>query len=280
VKKTRVALLDSGTIALEDYKLFWGRGKGELIRFAAYCVLIDHADGLFLFDTGYDKRFMDVWTKQDNAISTEEQQVVPQLAKLGVKPKDIDCIMNSHLHIDHVGGNKHFPGATIVVNRKEYAAAENPMPFEYQSYSDLSFDPELHRLNFIGKRDILDRAGIPEEVRCPAEKPPTYRFLDGDAQVAKGLSLYDVPGHSSGQMALIVELAGRKPMFFPADACHLPRHLDDMIVPGFHVDPVAGYHSLERVKALRAQYDAEIFWGHPPGDSLAQVYKRAPEWYE
>ena len=96
--------------------------------------------------------------------------------------------------------------------------------------------------------------------------------------LSKASDLYDVPGHSAGQMAMMVEVAGRKPMFFPADACHLPRHLEEMIVPNFHVDPVAGYHSLERVKELRAQHDAEIFWGHPPGDCL--VYRSAPEWYE
>jgi 4-pyridoxolactonase len=154
------------------------------------------------------------------------------------------------------------------------------MPFEYQSYSDLSFDPELHALNFQGRRDILGRAGMPEEVECPAAKSPTYKFLDGDTEVAEGLFLYDVPGHSAGQMALVVEVPGRRPMFFPADACHLPRHLEEMIVPGFHMDPVAGYRSLERVKALQAQYDAEIFWGHPPGESLADVYRPAPQWYE
>jgi len=277
MKKTRVSLLDGGTMALQDYKLFWGRGTGELIRFASYAVLVDHEDGLFLFDTGFDRAFMDTWTKQDNAVATDEQSVVPQLAKLGIKPGDVDYLINSHFHIDHVGGNKHFPDATIVCNRKEYEAAKNPMPFEYQSYSDLSFDPELHELNFIGARDILKRAGTGEEVP-PVKESPTYRLLDGDTELAKGLWLYDVPGHSAGQMAMMVELQAGKPMFFPADACHLPRHLQEMIVPGFHVDPVAGYHSLERVKELQAKHDAEIFWGHPPGDSL--VYRSAPEWYE
>lgn len=277
MKETRVAFLDGGTMALLDFRLFWGRGTGELIRFASYAVLVDHADGLFLFDTGFDHDFMAKWTPQDNAIASPDQAVVPQLAKLGVKPGDIDCIIQSHLHIDHVGGNKYFPDATIVVHEKEYEAAKNPAPFEYQSYSDLSFDPELHKLNFVGKRDIMKRAGGPAE-QAAADKSPTYKFLDGDTEFAKGLWLYDVPGHSAGQMAMMVEVGDRKPMFFPADACHLPRHLEEMIVPNFHVDPVAGYHSLERVKELQAQHDAEIFWGHPPGDSL--VYRGAPEWYE
>jgi hypothetical protein len=46
MKKTRLCLLDSGTLALEGYKLFWSRGTSDLIRFAADSVLIDHKDGL------------------------------------------------------------------------------------------------------------------------------------------------------------------------------------------------------------------------------------------
>jgi hypothetical protein len=33
--KTRLCLLDSGTLALEGFKLFWGRGSSELIRLAS-----------------------------------------------------------------------------------------------------------------------------------------------------------------------------------------------------------------------------------------------------
>lgn len=277
MKKTRLSLLDGGTMALPDYKLFWGRGSGDEIRFAVYSVLVDHEEGLFLFDTGFDWEFMEKWTPQDNPRQAPDQTVQAQLGKLGIRPEDVRYIINSHLHIDHVGGNKHFPDATIVVHEKEYEAAKSPQPFEYQSYSDLSFDPELHRLNFIGARDILKRAGTAEEEPA-AKRSPEYQLIKGDVEFAKGVWLYETPGHSAGQMSMVVELQGRSPMFFPADSSHLPRHLEEMIVPGFHVDPVAAYKSLERLKVIRAQHDAEIFFGHPPGDSL--VYRGAPEWYE
>jgi 4-pyridoxolactonase len=277
MKKTRVSFLDNGTMALPDFKLFWGRGTGELVRFSSYAVLVDHDDGLFLFDTGYDHRFMEVYTPQDNAIAAPDQAVVPQLAKLGIEPGDIDYLVQSHFHIDHVGGNKYFPDATLVVHKKEYEAAKNPAPFEYQSYSDLSFDPELHRLNFIGSRDILKRTGTADEEPA-VSRSPKYEFVESDTELAEGLRLYEIPGHSAGQMAMMVDIPRRRPMFFPADACHLPKHLEEMIVPNFHIDPLAAYRSIERVKALEAEYDAEIFWGHPPGDSLP--YHKAPEWYE
>ena len=149
-------------------------------------MLIDHPDGLVLFDTGYDKRFMDVWTKQDNAISTEQQQVVPQLATLGIRPADVDCIINSHLHIDHVGGNKHFPGATIVVNRTEYKAAVSPMPFEYQSYSDLSFDPELHKLSLPGAGEGAESPARRRDLLGPP--PPVPRWTRSIATPRSGTS--------------------------------------------------------------------------------------------
>jgi 4-pyridoxolactonase len=277
MKQTRLSLLDGGTLALPDYKLFWGRGTGELIRFACYSVLVDHDDELFLFDTGFDWEFMDKWTRQDNPLQAPGQTATAQLAKLGIRPEDVKYIINSHFHLDHVGGNKHFPEATIVVHEKEYEAAKNPYPFEYQSYSDLSFDPELHRLNFIGARDILKRAGTAEE-EPPVKQPPAYRFIKGDIELVDGLWLYEVPGHSVGQVCMVVKPAKGKPMLFTADSSHLPRHLEEMIVPGFHVDAGQTYRSLERLKVIRAQHDAEIFFGHPPGDSLS--YRKAPEWYE
>ena len=277
MKKTRLALLDGGTLALPDFKLFWGRGTGELIRFACYSVLVDHEDGLFLFDTGPDPEFMRRWTPQDNPLQSPDQMVVAQLAKLGIRPEDVGHLINSHLHIDHCGGNKHFPEATIVVHKKELEAPRAPYPFEYQSYSDLSFDPESHRLNFVGARDILKRAGTAEE--GPAVKrSPKYQTIEGDTELAKGLWLYELPGHSVGQVGMVVELQGRRPMFFPADSSHLPRHLDEMIVPGFHVDAGQAYRTLERLKVIRVRHDAEIFFGHPPGDSLS--YEKAPYWYE
>jgi 4-pyridoxolactonase len=277
MKKTRVSLLDGGSLALPDFKLFWGKGDGELIRIDCYSVLIDHEEGLFLFDTGFDWEFMDKWTRQDNPLQDPEQTPLAQLAKLGISPADVKYIINSHMHIDHVGANKHFPEAAVLVHKKEYEAAKNPYPFEYQSYSDLSFDPELHRLNFVGARDILKRAGTPEQ-EPPVKNSPKYQFVDGDTEVAEGVWLYETPGHSAGQMSLVVKLEGRKPMFFPSDTCHLPKHLEQMIVPGFHIDAGQAYRSMERVKLIRAEHDADIFFGHPPLGTVD--YRKAPEWYE
>lgn len=196
---------------------------------------------------------------------------------LGFRPEDVTHVINSHLHIDHCGGNRHFPEATVVVHEKEYEAARNPYPFLYQSYSDLSYDPELHKLNCTGDRDIFKRAGTPGE-KPGNEKPVKYQLVTGDVEFAKGVWLFETPGHAAGQMSMLVELEGRRPLFFTGDAAYTPRSLEEGIIGGYHLDPVQSFASLERLRAIRDEHDAEIFFPHPPGNGM--VYPAAPKWFE
>lgn len=51
--------------------------------------------------------------------------VVAQLARVGVEPRDVDYVVCSHLDPDHAGNNDAFPGATFVVQRRQYEAARS-----------------------------------------------------------------------------------------------------------------------------------------------------------
>lgn len=50
----KVYLLDGGSLVLDGYHVFWNRGPGGEVRFPVYSILIEHAEGRFLIDTGYD----------------------------------------------------------------------------------------------------------------------------------------------------------------------------------------------------------------------------------
>ena len=54
MKETRVFILDGGTLVIDGFHIYWNRGPAGEVRFPVYSVLIDHADGLYLFDTGFD----------------------------------------------------------------------------------------------------------------------------------------------------------------------------------------------------------------------------------
>ena len=71
--KTKVHLLDGGTLVIDGFHVFWNRGPGGEVRFPCYSVLIDHAEGKFLFDTGYDFAHVMKVLPFEKPIQTPEQ---------------------------------------------------------------------------------------------------------------------------------------------------------------------------------------------------------------
>jgi N-acyl homoserine lactone hydrolase len=87
---------------------------------------------------------------------------------------EVTAVINTHLHFDHCGGNRRFAGLPTYVQSAELEVAVAP--------------------------DYLE-----EWVRFPGE---SYVELDGDAEVAAGVSVLFTPGHSPGHQAVVVETAG------------------------------------------------------------------------
>ncbi|RVA71142.1 MBL fold metallo-hydrolase, partial [Mesorhizobium sp. M7A.F.Ca.US.006.04.2.1] len=139
---TKVYLLDGGSLVLDGYHVFWNRGPGGEVRFPVYSILIEHAEGRFLIDTGYDYDHVMKVLPFEKPIQEKHQTIPGALALLGLEPKDIDVVVNSHFHFDHCGGNKYFPHAKKICHRTEVPQACNPEPFEHLGYSDLSFSAE------------------------------------------------------------------------------------------------------------------------------------------
>ena len=133
---TRVRLLDSGTLVIDQSHIAWNIGCGTPVRFPVYSVLIEHTDGLFMFNSGYDLDLVTRVLPFELPEQTEEQTVTEALAKCGFKPTDVDAIINSHLHFDHCGGNRHLTNATTYLHREELREARTPEPFERLGYAD------------------------------------------------------------------------------------------------------------------------------------------------
>ena len=142
---TKVYLLDGGTLVIDGYHVFWNRGPGGEVRFPCYAVLIEHKDGRYMFDTGYDHAHVQRVLPFEKPIQTREQTIPGALATIGLKPEDIDYVINSHYHFDHCGGNKHLTKACTICHARELEVSGACQPFEHLGYSDLSFAPELAR---------------------------------------------------------------------------------------------------------------------------------------
>ncbi len=271
MKKTRVFILDGGTLVIDGFHIHWNRGPAGEVRFPVYCVLIDHADGLYLFDTGYDCAHVEAVLPFEKPLQTAKQTLVGALAVAGFRPEDVNYAINSHYHFDHCGGNKHLREACTLCHALEFAQCGAPEPFEMLGYSDLSFHPDLQRAR-------LRREG--KEVPADPESDiwtPRVELLGGDQEIAKGLHLIETPGHTAGHYSLLVELADRRPMLFTADAAYTRKGFDQEIIPSFHLDPVNATASIRRLKDIALERDAEVFVSHD-SEQFAR-YAIAPAFY-
>ena len=121
-----------------------------------YVHTIEHADGVVLVDTG----MLDSTPELD-----EEGAPVPMPENI---PRDVVCVINTHLHFDHCGGNRLFPGVPIHVQRLELQGPHDP----------------------------------PEWVDFPGA---TYVEHDGEAEVLPGIRLLATPGHTNGHQSVLVD---------------------------------------------------------------------------
>ena len=106
--------------------------------------------------------------------------LLASLAEEGLKPEDIDTVIYTHLHYDHVGNADLFPDAVTYVQKAEYDNMLSPYPFPKARMDYFPDTPE--RLSKV-KRLLL---------------------VDGDLKLANGLELYLTPGHSRGGQTIVV----------------------------------------------------------------------------
>jgi 4-pyridoxolactonase len=256
---TKLYILDHGEMTAKEYFVYWNATGETKIQLPAYSVLIEHDDGLILFDSGFDIHHMEKFVP--GLVKQSLNQSLPgQLALLGKRPSDITHVVNSHYHLDHVGGNKHCLHAKTICHACELEEARHPQPFEAFGYSDTSFAPGLRSED--PKLDIYT---------------PSFETLRGDQEIARGVQLFETPGHTNGHYSLMVKLADRRPMLFTADAAYTRRSIEQMQIPSAHIDPVAATRSLVRLKDLAEKHDAEMFFGHDI-EQFGQ-YRLAPTYY-
>jgi len=246
-KATKVRLLDSGTLVIDQSHITWNVGCGVPVRFPVYSVLIEHPDGLFLFDTGYDLELVNAVLPFELPEQAPEQTLPAQLELCGFKPGDVDAVINSHLHFDHCGGNKHLTNATVYLHHDELREARSPEPFERLGYADSSFDHSGAR----------------------------FDLLEGDVHFADGIHLFHTPGHTVGHYSMLIELEGSHPLLFMADVSYTRAAYDNDQQAGFHYDPVAGVRSIRRIKRLAKEWDAEVIFTHDM--DAFKGYSLAPE---
>lgn len=129
--------------------------------------IIAHSEGPVLVDTGVGVGHPEV----DSLFEAVHHPIDAALAAAGVRRDEVGMVINSHLHFDHCGNNRLFPGVPLVAQRLEYESARQP------GYT------------------------IPEWVDFPGAE---WVLVDGKTKVLPGIEVLPAPGHTPGHQAVFV----------------------------------------------------------------------------
>lgn len=260
--KPKLYCFHGGSLVCDKNAITLGRGVGTPYEVPIPYFLIDHPKGKALYDTGMamgvalDKRKH--WGKVCDVYDpkmTQDQFVVNNLAKIGVKPEDISFVIQSHLHLDHAGGLGCFPNAKYVVQQDELRWAYAPQWFQAAAYikEDL-FKP----INWLVLRGALD---------------DNYDLF-GDGTVRIWFS----PGHTPGHQNVAVETEHNGTIVLTGDSCYNTEILDEDVMPGLVWNCEATVNSIARMRHAKNMCGYKIITGHDP-ESWVNV-RKAPEFYD
>ena len=191
------------TISQEHWDPYTSHLTGEQkVRFNLGSFLV-RADGrMILVDTG-------LGPKPADAPETPWGQLMEEFSTYGVRPADIEMVVMTHAHRDHVGWNlmaqggrytPTFPNARYWVSAKDWEACHKP--------------------------DLKER--FPNAPTCvwPLEELGLLQLMDGEYSLTPSLTTLPTPGHTPGHMSLLITSQGERALIL-GDVAHNPAQVHE-----------------------------------------------------
>ena len=228
IREYKILPLILGNIELDKSAMLYFTHCGIKLKIPIVCFYIKGGDKHILVDAGAPAAISQKHCPTDPV--TDIQSLEEALGKINLTPDDIDIVIQTHLHHDHVGNSTKCRRAKVIVQEDELRFALAPHPLVANLYGiDL-----LQGVNF-----------------CP---------IKGDTDIDDGIRVLLTPGHTPGSQSVCVRTSEGQAIITGfcsiGETFRVPPEIQEILpnwlvfTPGIHTDPLAAFDNALKVKGM------------------------------
>jgi glyoxylase-like metal-dependent hydrolase (beta-lactamase superfamily II) len=224
----KIKALPLSSMELDKAVLMYRFNYGQKIQVPNVMWYIEGADKNILVDTAADAKLA---TEFRGLPAKEIMSFEKALASVGLKPEDVDIVIQTHLQWDHCANTHKCKNAKVLVQEVELRFAYAPHPILAPTYKKSLF------------------RGV------------NFTVVKGYQEIAPGIELIPTPGHTPGNMSVAVNTAKGKAVITgfcslkdnfgpPENASEEVKEVTPVVAPGIHLNAVDGFESVLLVKGM------------------------------
>lgn len=265
-----LTVLDGGHLWLDGGAMFgiipkpiWSRlvevDEQNRIPLAMTCLLVETVGKRILVETGAGSpsKYPD---KERGFFRFAEHWLLDSLGAAGIERQSIDYVITTHLHFDHAGGGTlpdgrggfqpTFPNAQYIVQRGEWEDAAHGHAVMSATYRPENLAP-------------LEAAGV-------------LSLVDGEAEIADGVSVLPMPGHTRHQQGVAIR-CGNQSLVQPGDMMPTAAHAGIRFNMGYDLLPYENMLNKAHLLKQAAGDDWTVLLGQDPRQYAWTVRQESAE---